>query len=114
MASRIPSALFVLFLVVPSGLIAQQEESDRHFSAGAGVGLTTPVGNQSGKLDRAIHFEAGGGYFFNSHLGVTGNFLFTSPDVSAAELTRLSQISGSTNIIAITIDPTYQIGRAHV
>lgn len=92
---------------------AQNDETYQRFTVGAGGGFTPVTGAQAGQWDPGHHIEAGGGYFFNANLGVTGNFLFSSMGLSSAELSRLNQINGSANVIGLTADPTFRfhIGR---
>jgi hypothetical protein len=108
MQGRTPYALLVLAtLAIPSSS-AQELESYRRFTASAGGAFAFPAGKQSGEWDRGYGLQSGGGYFFNEHLGLTGNFLFTSFGVSGAELNRLNQSGGSASVIGVTADPTYR------
>ena len=109
MIARVLSVVAVLTIVLAGkNLWAQDDETYQRFTAGAGGGFTSVTGEQSGKWDRGHHVEAGGGYFFNANLGVTGNFLFSSLGLSSAELSRLNQVNGSANVIGVTGDPTFR------
>ena len=109
MVARIPFAVAVLAVALAGkSLWAQNNETYQRFTAGVGGGFTSAIGEQSGKWDRGSHIEAGGGYFFNANLGVTGNLLFSSLGLSSAELSRLNQIDGSASVTGVTADPTFR------
>jgi hypothetical protein len=93
-------------LMIAGMCSAQNELADEHATISVGGGLTTITGNNAGKLDHGGNFEVGGGYFFNSYVGVTGNFMFNQLGITGKELALLNQPDGNARVYSLTIDPT--------
>lgn len=109
-------AFGLLVFLVPNLLLGQSEESLRHVTLSLGAGFTTRTGSIVSDIDNGGNFEVNGGYFFNRHLGITGNFLFSEAGVTRSALSALNQPDGMARIYAVTGDPTVRLplGRGFV
>jgi hypothetical protein len=106
-------ACLVAILSIPSGVFGQSEETFHHLTLSAGAGLTTITGADAGKLDHGGNFQLNGGYFFNPHLGVTGNFMFSDLGITRSALNSLNVPNGDARVYSITVDPTLRAPIGH-
>jgi hypothetical protein len=112
MASRLSAVStglgLVLFLGL-AGLSYAQSDEAHPFTLSVGGGFTAISGREAGRLDHGGNFEAGGGYFFNRFLGVTGTFMFHQLGITGRELAILNQPDGNGRVYSITADPTLRL-----
>jgi hypothetical protein len=98
--------LAALLLTVPA--VFGQDEFHR-LTLSAGAGLTMITGTDAGKLDHGGNVQLNGGYFFDSHFGITGNFMFSGLGITRAALNNLNVPDGHARVYSITVDPTLRI-----
>lgn len=108
---RITRILLTLtgLVALPGLALAQNEEASRHFTLSVGSGITTINGADAGKLDHGGNLQINGGYLFNEHLGITGNFMLSNLGITRTELDALSEPDGKARIYAVTADPTLRL-----
>lgn len=112
MSKRLPKFQAVwlgALLFVPGALFAQDEEGFHHLTLSAGGGLTTITGADAGKLDHGGNLQLNGGYFFNRHLGITGNFMFSALGITRTALNNLNVPDGHGRVYSFTMDPTLRL-----
>jgi opacity protein-like surface antigen len=102
------SAIVVILISIPSFARAQ-EEAFRRVTVSAGAGLTAITGDSAGELSRGGNFQLNGGYFFNQHFGITGNFMFSGLGITQAALDSLNETDGSASVYAVTVDPKVRL-----
>ena len=105
MMRRFLRSWIVLTTGIPSLVLGQSEESFKHVTVSAGAGLTTSTGD----IDHGGNIQLNGGYFFNRHFGVTGNFMFSDLGITRSALDALNEPDGSARVYAVTADPTVRL-----
>jgi hypothetical protein len=99
----------VIAIGVPSVALGQSEEPFHHVTFSGGAGLTTITGTIAGKLDHGGNIQVNSGYFFNSHVGITGNFMFSDLGITRSALDNLNVPDGFARVYAVTADPTVRL-----
>jgi hypothetical protein len=79
-------SIVAIAIAFPSLLSAQNEESFNHLTMSFGAGFTGITGDLGGVLDHGGNVQLNGGYSFNQHLGITGNFMFSALGITQATL----------------------------
>lgn len=103
------SSILVIAIAFPGLLLGQSEESFRHVTLSVGAGFTTSTGAVASDIDHGGNFELNGGYFFDRHFGITGNFMFSDVGITRSTLDALNEPNGSARIYALTADPTVRL-----
>jgi hypothetical protein len=60
-------------------------------------------------LDHGGNIQVNGGYFFNPHIGITGNFMFSDLGITRSALDTLNVPDGFARVYAVTADPTIRL-----
>lgn len=107
------SWIVIIATGVPGLVLGQSEESFKHVTVSAGAGLTTSTGDIAGTLDHGGNIQLNGGYFFNRHFGLTGNFMFSGLGITRATLDNLNEPDGRARVYAVTADPTVRLSLGH-
>lgn len=107
------SLCIAVLLAFVEPAMGQSEEEQHPLTVSASGGFTMITGADGGKLDHGGTFQAGVGHFFNSHVGITGNFMFDGLGITRHELDVLGQPDGNARVYSLTIDPMVKFKLAH-
>lgn len=103
----------LLVFGLAASALAQSDSESHPFTFNVGGGFTAITGYNAGRLDHGGNFQAGAGFNFNRHFGVTGNFMFNSLGITGRELNTLNEPDGHARVYSFTVDPTVRFPLGH-